>query len=367
VLVLGSTGSIGTQALEVIDREPGLEAVGLACGRDAAAMAVQAQERGIRHTSSLGGGGTVPHDPDARRLMDACAPDLVVNAIVGAAGLRPTLEALERGIAVALSNKESLVVGGEIVARIRERTGAELLPIDSEHSALWQLLEAAPEERVASVGITASGGPFRGRSAEELADVTVADALHHPTWTMGSKITIDSATLMNKGLEVIEARHLFGLADEDVEVVVHPQSVVHAFVRLSDGALVAHIGEPDMRAPIAHAMTWPSTPAPGSDPLDLLGRRLDFEPADEETFRCLPLARAAGVAGGTAPAVLNGANEAAVAEFLEGRIRFLDIPALVAAALDADPGEPADDLGAVEEADERARALVREASLERAT
>ena len=354
VLILGSTGSIGVQALDVIDRTDGLVACGLACGTRSAEMATQAAARGVDHTACAGGGGSVPYDADLAALIEASEPDLVLNALVGAAGLRPTLAAIERGIPVALANKESLVAGGDLVARARRRTGAMLVPVDSEHSALFQLLEGVPVERVERVVLTASGGPFRGRGAEELAGVGPADALAHPTWSMGAKITIDSATLMNKGLEIIEAHHLFGLPYDRIEVVVHPQSLVHGMVRLEDGSILAHCGPPDMRVPIAYALLWPDPP-PARAPLDLVGRRLDFDMPDAETFRCLALARAAGQAGGTAPAVLNAANEVAVQAFLDGRIGFLDIAATVAHALDAVPVAPADDLDAVLEADGRAR------------
>ncbi|WP_217912822.1 1-deoxy-D-xylulose-5-phosphate reductoisomerase [Miltoncostaea marina] len=360
VLVLGSTGSIGVQALDVIDAAPDLEAVGLACGRAAEAMAAQAAARGIRHTACAAGGGSVPFDDDLAALIDASEPDIVLNALVGAAGLRPTLAALERGIAVALANKESLVAGGDLVAAVRARTGARLVPVDSEHSALFQLLEGLPAERVRAAVLTASGGPFRGRAAAELEGVTRADALRHPTWAMGEKITIDSATLMNKGLEVIEAHHLFGLPYERIEVIVHPQSLVHAMVRLDDGSVLTHCGPPDMRVPIGHALRHPQPPPPGA-PMDLVGRRLDFEAPDEGAFPCLALARAAGVAGGTAPAVLNAANEVAVGAFLEERIGFMGVPRTVEAALDAVPAAPADTLDAVLDADARARAAAREA------
>jgi 1-deoxy-D-xylulose-5-phosphate reductoisomerase len=355
VLVLGSTGSIGSQALEVIDASGDLTVCGLACGSRADEMAAQAAERSIRHTACAAGGGTVRHDPDLAALIEASRPDLVLNGLVGAAGLRPTLAALERGIPVALANKESLVVGGDLVAAARARTGAGLVPVDSEHSALFQLLHGVEPERVAAAVLTASGGPFRGCSADELAVATPEQALAHPTWRMGAKITIDSATLMNKGLELIEAHHLFGLPYERIEVIVHPQSLVHALVRLEDGSLLAHLGPPDMRVPIAHALRWPEPP-PARPPLDLVGLLLSFERVDEGAFRCLALARAAGRAGGTAPAVLNAANEVAVAAFLEGRIGFADIPALVEDALARVPAGPADALEAVMAADLRARA-----------
>jgi 1-deoxy-D-xylulose-5-phosphate reductoisomerase len=320
-------------------------------------MAAQAAAHAVTHTSAEAGGGTVPYDPDLGRLIDASDPDLVLNALVGAAGLRPTLTALERGIPVALANKESLVVGGDLVAAVRRRSGAGLVPVDSEHSALFQLMSGVARERVASAVLTASGGPFRGRGVEALADVTVAEALTHPTWTMGAKITIDSATLMNKGLEIIEAHHLVGLDYDRIEVVVHPQSFVHAMIRLDDGSLLSHCGPPDMRVPIGFALCWPDPPPPAPQ-VDLVGRRLDFDVADEEAFRCLPLAREAGRTGGTAPAVLNAANEVAVRAFLDGRIGFLDIAALVERALEDVASVPADSLDTVLDADRSARASV---------
>ncbi|MSO44516.1 MAG: 1-deoxy-D-xylulose-5-phosphate reductoisomerase [Thermoleophilia bacterium] len=356
VLILGSTGSIGVQALDVVDGADDCECVGLACGTRVAEMAGQAAARGIKFTAAAVGGGTVDHTPDFGELMDRSAPDIVLNALVGAAGLPPTLAALERGIDVALANKESLVAGGILVAAVRERTGALLLPVDSEHSALFQLLAGVDPTRVQSVILTASGGPFRGRCADELARVTVSDALAHPTWTMGAKISIDSATLMNKGLEVIEAHHLFGFSYDRVEVVVHPQSTVHAMIRLDDGSLLTHMGSPDMRVPIAHALRWPAPP-PVRPPMPLEGLSLTFEQPDDVAFPCLGLARQAGITGGTAPTVLNAANEIAVAAFLDGRAGFMDIPAIVAHVLGAVPVTPADSLGAVMEADSAARAM----------
>lgn len=360
VLVLGCTGSIGVQALQVIDAAPDLAACGLACGRRVDVMAEQAAAHGVVHTASADGGGTVPHDPDLAALIEACEPDLVLNALVGAAGLRPTLAALERGIPVALANKESLVAGGDLVAAARARTGAALLPVDSEHSALFQLLEGVPDERVATAILTASGGPFRGRTADELEGVTRRDALRHPTWEMGEKITVDSATLMNKGLEVIEAHHLFGLGYDAIEVIVHPQSLVHAMVRLDDGSVLSHCGPPDMRVPIGYALRHPAPP-PAREPMDLVGVHLDFAAPDECAFPSLGLARAAGREGGTAPTVLNAANEVAVAAFLEERIGFMDIPRVVEASLGAVPAEPATTLATVEDADRRARAAAADA------
>ena len=355
ILVLGSTGSIGVQALDVIDQAPDLVACGLACGSRVAEQAALAAARGTRFTSAACGGGTIEFTPDLGDLIDAAEPDLVLNAMVGAAGLRPTLAALERGIPVALANKESLVAGGEVVGAVRSRTGAALIPVDSEHSALFQLLEGIPRPRIRSTTLTASGGPFRGRSASDLAGVTVAEALKHPSWTMGAKITIDSATLMNKGLEVIEAHHLFDLSYDEIDVVVHPQSLVHALVTLDDGSQLGHLGPPDMRIPIGHALRWPAAP-PTREPFSLAGRTMSFEPPDEATFRCLPLAREAGRTGGTAPAILNAANEVAVAAFLDGRIGFLQIADTVERTLSLVHSEPAATLDDVLDADARARA-----------
>ena len=363
--MLGSTGSIGVQALEVIDRADDLVACGLACGTRVDEMTAQAGERGITVTCAEAGGGTIAHDPDLVGLIDASEPDLVLNGLVGAAGLRPTLAALERGIPVALANKESLVVGGDLVAAARSRTGAGLIPVDSEHSALSQLMAGVERHRVHRAVLTASGGPFRGRSHQELAEVGVDEALAHPTWNMGAKITIDSATLMNKGLEIIEAHHLFDLAYDDIEVVVHPQSFVHAMVRLVDGSVLMHAGPPDMRVPIGYALRWPDLP-PASPPVDLRGRSLDFEAPDEQAFPCLSLARESGRQGGTAPAILNAANEVAVAGFLDGRIRFTDIPILVEGALGEVPTGSADSLEAVLAADAAARRVVESALAVRA-
>ncbi len=362
VLILGCTGSIGVQALDVIDGAEDMSCVGLACGTRVDAMRAQASGRGITHTSAAVGGGSIAHTDDLGDLMDATEPDIVLNALVGAAGLPPTLAAIERGIPVALANKESLVAGGDLVAAARARSGAMLVPVDSEHSALFQLMEGVDPGRVVGGVLTASGGPFRGRSATDLKAVTVVDALAHPTWKMGAKVTIDSATMMNKGLEVIEAHHLFGLPYDRIEVVVHPQSIIHAMIRLDDGSLIAHMGPPDMRVPIGYALRWPEPP-PARAEMVLAGTTLTFEQPDEEAFPCLRLAREAGEEGGTAPTILNAANEEAVAAFLEGRIGFLDIAAAVARALQAVPVTAADSLDAVREADARGRAAARAAGV----
>ena len=373
VAVLGATGSIGTQALEIAGAHPGLRACALAARSDHAGLVAAARAHGVERIALVDPeaaaaarnafSGEVLEGPDGvERLVAESGADVVLNAIVGAAGLRATLATLAAGADLALANKESLVAGGELVIDALRASGRRMLPVDSEHSALAQCLAGAAEGAVTGVVITASGGPFRGRTAESLADVTVADALAHPTWSMGAKITIDSATLMNKGLEVIEAHHLFGVAYDDIDVVVHPQSIVHGMARYRDGALIAHVGYPDMRVPISWALTFPERAATPVPTLDLAAPlRLDFEPPDLATFRCLALARAAGREGGTAPCVLNAANEAAVASFLDGEIGFLDIAALVERALEEVAAEPLASLGQLEDADARARTAVRDA------
>jgi 1-deoxy-D-xylulose-5-phosphate reductoisomerase len=373
VAVLGATGSIGTQALEIVGAHPGLRACALAAGSDHVGLVAAARAHGVERIALVGpeaaaaartafSGEVLGRAQGVERLVAGCGADVVLNAIVGSAGLRATLATLAAGADLALANKESLVAGGELVMEAVRRSGRRMLPVDSEHSALAQCLAGASEGAVTGLVITASGGPFRGRTAESLADATVADALAHPTWNMGAKITIDSATLMNKGLEVIEAHHLFGVSYEDIDVVVHPQSIVHGMVRYRDGALLAHVGYPDMRVPISWALTFPERAATTVPTLDLTAPlRLEFEPPDLATFRCLALARAAGREGGTAPCVLNAANEAAVASFLEGQIGFVDIAALVERALDEVASEPLASLGQLEEADTRARAAVHDA------
>jgi 1-deoxy-D-xylulose-5-phosphate reductoisomerase len=368
VAVLGATGSIGVQALDVIARSPDLEVVALSAHRDVDGLVAAARATGVRHVALVDPGAA---DRAARELdgvvvlcgeggvedvIAASGADLVLNAIVGAAGLRATLAAFAAGADVALANKESLVAGGELVLAAARTSGRRLLPVDSEHSALAQCLEGAEPGAVTGLVITASGGPFRGRRRDELGDVTAADALAHPTWSMGQKITIDSATLMNKGLEVIETHHLFGVPYDAIEVVVHPQSIVHGMVRFRDGALLAHAGVPDMRVPISWALTYPHRGPTEVAPLDLSAPlSLEFEPPDLATFRCLALAREAGVAGGTAPCVLNAANEVAVRGFLDGRIGFLDIAGVVEDALAQVPPEPVGSLEQVLDADRRAR------------
>jgi 1-deoxy-D-xylulose-5-phosphate reductoisomerase len=340
VALLGATGSIGRQALEVIAGNPALELV--------AATSGSTPIDGLAPLTQVGG------DPAA--LLDRAEPDVVLNATLGFAGLTATMWALERGVTLALANKESLVAAGELALRARARGGGQLIPVDSEHSALFQCAQlGAPE----SIVLTASGGPFRCRTRDELTEVTPDEALAHPTWSMGRKITVDSATLANKGLEVIEAHFLFGVAYDRIEVVVHPTSIVHGFVRFADGASLAHLGYPDMRVPISYALTYPErapTPVP---PLDLTSAGpLEFFQPDLETFRMLALARDAGERGGTYPCVYNAANEVAVAAFLAGQVGFLDIAALVEGALERVDGTPARDLDDLREVDGRARRLV---------
>jgi len=292
---------------------------------------------------------------DPTELLERAHPDVVLNATLGFAGLPGTMWALEHGVALALANKESLVAAGELALRARERGGGALIPVDSEHSALFQCAQLGQPDTIV---LTASGGPFRGRSREELADVTSAEALAHPTWNMGAKITVDSATLANKGLEVIEAHFLFTLPYERIEVVVHPTSIVHGVVRFRDGAAIAHLGYPDMRVPISYALTYPDRAAMPIPPLDLTAGPLEFFEPDLETFRMLALAREAGERGGTYPCAYNAANEVAVSAFLEGRIGFLDIAELVESALASVDGAPARDLEELHEADRRARESV---------
>jgi 1-deoxy-D-xylulose-5-phosphate reductoisomerase len=374
VLILGSTGSIGTQALEVIDASPELCAVGLAAGRRWEMTVAQAREHGVeaialadRDAAARAGGGwdgrVLAGEEGVRELIVATEPDLVLNGIVGAAGLASTVVALTAGIDVALANKESLVLGGELVMALAEATGARLLPVDSEHSALHQLIGAEAPGAVDRLVVTASGGPFRGR--HDLDDVSVTDALAHPTWSMGGRITIDSATLMNKGFEVIEAHHLFGVPYERIDVVVHPQSLVHSLIQLIDGSTLAHLGYPDMRVPISYALNFPERMPVDVPRLDLAAvGALTFEEPDPETFACLRLALEAGAAGGTAPTVLNAADEIAVAAFLDEQIPFTGIAAVIERTLEQMPGQPVthfDDLFATDaEARERAAVSVGE-------
>jgi 1-deoxy-D-xylulose-5-phosphate reductoisomerase len=345
IALLGATGSIGRQAREIIAAQPDLELV--------AASAGSTPIDGLAPLTQVGG--------DLTDLLERAEPDVVLNAVVGFAGVPATFWALERGIDLALANKESLVAGGELAVAAWRAGGGLLLPVDSEHSAAFQLLHGHAAETVGSLVLTASGGPFRGRTRAELGGVTPADALAHPTWSMGPKITVDSATLMNKGLELIEAHFLFGLPYDRIEVVVHPTSVVHAIVRFRDGAALAHLGYPDMRVPISYALTYPERAGTPVEPLDLAGGlTLEFAAPDVDAFPCLALARAAGEAGGAAPCVLNAANEVAVAAFLDGELPFTGIPEVVERTVERVDGSPAGDLAELEATDAEARRIATE-------
>jgi 1-deoxy-D-xylulose-5-phosphate reductoisomerase len=411
LLILGSTGSIGTQALDIVraDRRRGggeFELVGLSAERSWEALVAQARAHGVRRIALV--------DPDAAaraaeawtdgeilsgpeglvELVVESGAELVLNALVGSAGLGPTVATLGEGIDLALANKESLVVGGELVSALAQATGAQLVPVDSEHTALHQLLAGQPAGAVQRLTITASGGPFRGASRAQLESVTVEQALAHPTWAMGGKITIDSATLMNKGLELMEAHHLFGTPYERIDVVVHPQSLVHGLVQLADGAMLAHLGPPDMRVAISYALhgaaSVPIVESGGADgedaadgvgstgsgarastagpplrtlaPLDLVAvGALTFEAVDLEAFPCLRLAREAAEAGGTAPCVLNAANEVAVHAFLAGRLPFSGIPVVIEQTLNHLGSTPVRAFESLYESDHEARAVAGEA------
>ena len=380
-MILGSTGSIGVQALDVVARSNGeLQVVGLSAGTAWEPLLEQAQRYGVRRLALADADaaaraaeawteGQVLGGPDGLvRLITESECDMVLNGIVGSAGLVPTVATLGEGIDLALANKESLVVGGELVMALAEATGAAIIPVDSEHSALYQLLGSERPGTVERLIITASGGPFRGRNAAELEDVTVDQALAHPTWEMGGKITIDSATLMNKGLEVIEAHHLFGVAYERIDVVVHPQSLIHSLIQLCDGATLAHLGYPDMRVPISYALSYPERVDVPVKPLDLLEvGALTFEPVDDQTFRCLRLAREAALAGGTAPCTLNAANEIAVHAFLGGRLKFLEIAEVIEETLETLPSKQLHSFESLGEADADARRLAGELVAARAT
>ena len=376
VAVLGATGSIGASALDVIARHPGrYRARVLAAGHNVDALvalcvahrpdhAVIADEESyLRLRDGLADAGLPTQAHAGMPALDALVSgpdcDTVVAAIVGAAGLPSTLAAARAGKRLLLANKESLVLAGELVTRAAGASGAEIIPIDSEHNAIFQCLRSRQAQGdVSRIVLTASGGPFRGRRRDELAQVTREQAVAHPKWSMGPKISVDSATLMNKGLELIEAHHLFGVGRERLDVLVHPQSLVHSLVEFVDGSTLAQLGLPDMRTSLAVGLGWPERIASGVGGLDLLRHpRLEFEAPDTDAFPCLRLAWEAMAAGGTAPAVLNAANEVAVSAFLQGRIGFLSIPALVEDALAALPATPADSLDALLAADAQARRL----------
>jgi 1-deoxy-D-xylulose-5-phosphate reductoisomerase len=373
LLILGSTGSIGRQALDVCAHSQELELVGLSAERSWEELLEQARAHGVdrvalahedaaaRASESWTDGTVLGGAEGLVALVVESQADLVLNALVGSAGLGPTVATLGEGIDLALANKESLVVGGELVTALAEATGSQIVPVDSEHTALHQLLAGQPPGAVERLTITASGGPFRGRTRDQLEDVTVKQALAHPTWAMGGKITIDSATLMNKGLEVMEAHHLFGTPYERIDVVVHPQSLVHGLIQLADGAMLAHLGPPDMRIAISYALHGGESAPLGIAPLDLPAvGALTFEAVDLDAFPCLRLALEAARAGGTAPCVLNAANEVAVHAFLEGRLRFVEIPAVIEQTLAELGSEPVRGFESLYEADRQARALAGE-------
>lgn len=373
IAILGSTGSIGTQACEVVERLGegfGVEALSAhangellleqsrrlapsrACMTDpeaASRFAGRFKEAGIAFYA--GAEGLV-------EMIEQGEHDLVLNSVVGSAGLIPTIKALESGIPLALANKESLVAGGDLVMRAARESGTEIIPVDSEHSAIFQCLRGEEPTDIRRILLTASGGPFRRMPADQLESVGVDDAMAHPTWSMGMKVTVDSATLMNKGLEVLEAHHLFSVDIDDIEVVVHPQSVIHSMVEMTDGSVLAQMGVPDMRTPIQYAITYPErrdAPAPLLDLVDY--GSLSFEPVDDERFPCLGLAYRAGRAGRTYPAAMNAANEEAVRAFVAGRIGFQQIAKVVGSVLESHESLPGDSLEEIIEAGVAARAL----------
>ena len=377
IAILGSTGSIGRSSLEVIEAMPDrFRVTCLTAHRNTDILAEQVRRfkpRAVVVTDPSRAGDLRARVDGATEvlsgdsaLLDVVARedvDIVISALVGFAGLHPTLRAIEAGKDIALANKETLVVGGELVmAKVREHK-VRLLPVDSEHSAILQCLQGEDPHSVNRLILTASGGPFLNTPREEMADITPARALKHPTWTMGAKITIDSATLMNKGLEVIEAQWLFGLPAERIEVIVHPQSIIHSMVEFVDGSVKAQLGIPDMKLPIQYALTYPERPPSGFKRVDFaaLGQ-LTFQAPDMDRFPCLSLAFRAMREGGTAPAVLNAANEAAVALFLDGKIGFTAIPELIAQTMDALPPSGAVTLELIDRADRDARAFVAQAA-----
>jgi 1-deoxy-D-xylulose-5-phosphate reductoisomerase len=372
VVILGSTGSVGRNTVELVAADPdAYEVEALVAQRSVERLAQQARQLGAklavigdetryRALKALLEGTGIEVAAGAAAIVEAASrpADWVMAAIVGAAGLAPTLAAVRRGALVALANKEVMVCAGALVTAEARRCGARLLPVDSEHNAIFQVFDVDEAHAIERIMLTASGGPFRERPLAAMAAVTPAEAVAHPNWRMGAKISVDSATMMNKGLEVIEAHHLFALPGERIEVVVHPQSVVHGLVYYKDGSVLAQLGSPDMRTPIANALGWPRRIAAPSPRLDLaqLGR-LTFEAPDPERFPALALARAALASGGGAPTVLNAANEVAVAAFLDERIGFLDIAAIVARTLDLLPDCRIDSLDDIYDADREARAV----------
>ncbi len=373
LLILGCTGSIGTQALETVRRYPSkLRVAGLCCDKNAPLLQKQIDEFKPRYVAI--------RDKDAAKTLDippqtvlftgenaateiAGATDAtVLNALVGISGLRPTMSALSRGNTIALANKETLVAGGDIVMKTARERGIKILPVDSEHSAIWQCLNrnTAAARDVEKLILTASGGPFRGKSREELKDVTIDDALRHPTWNMGVKVTVDSSTMMNKGFEVIEASHLFGVGADKIDIVVHRQSIIHSMVKYSDGSVIAQMSFPDMRLPVQLALLYPERGDYCFSPLSFDGLTLDFEKPDTDVFECLKIALDCVKAGGKATAILNAANEVAVAMFVKRQIKFFDIPYYIKRALDRfyDGNQPFCELDEVLDVDKKVKKYV---------
>jgi 1-deoxy-D-xylulose-5-phosphate reductoisomerase len=371
IVILGATGSVGTQALDIVERSEGeLGVVALAAGQRWEDLVAQAERHGVKRialadedaaarASEAWTDGEVLAGPEGLvRLVTETECDMVLNALVGSAGLGPTVAALGEGIDLALANKESLVVGGELVMALAEATSTTIIPVDSEHSALHQLIAGERPGTVDRLVLTASGGPFRGRARDELSEITPEEALNHPTWDMGGRITIDCATLMNKGFEVIEAMHLFGVPLDRIDVLVHPQSIIHSLIQLNDGASLAHLGYPDMRVPISYALNHPDRADVPVDALDLaeLGQ-LTFEKPDLENLPCLRLAYEAARAGGTAPCVLNAADEVAVNAFLSGQLPFNGISEVIERTLQTVEVGPVKHFSDLYRADEEAREI----------
>jgi len=376
IVLLGSTGSIGGNALDVVSQHPGeFEIVGLAAHRNHDELARQCDDHPGAYFAL-----TAPSELDTLRasrpdlasrsmgpgedalveLIERAKPDLVVNALVGFVGLRPTMAALSAGVPVAIANKETIVAGGEILLAAARSGGSQLIPIDSEHVAISQCLGAEPRETVERVVMTASGGALRDKSVEALEGIAIEDVLSHPTWNMGAKITVDSATLMNKGLEVIEAHWLFDMPFEKIEAVIHPQSIVHSFVEFIDGSIIAQLGDPDMRYPILYALNFPERRRSRMRSRVTEFPELTFSKLDEGRYPCFTLAREAALAGGSAPTVLNAANELAVGAFLAGKIPFLGIPDVIGGALSGVPRTDVKSLDDIFEADRETRAWVAE-------
>ncbi len=371
IAILGSTGSIGTQTLQVC-RDLGIQVGALSAGSNIDLLERQVREFNVPLVSvyqpdaarilreRLSGTDCVVYEGQSGNCKVASAPDvhLVVTAMMGMIGLEPTMAAIAAGKDIALANKETLVCAGQIVMKAAAEKGVRILPVDSEHSAVFQCIQGAAQNKINKLLLTASGGPFFGKKREDLKNITAKDALKHPNWSMGAKITIDSATLMNKGLEWMEAKWLFDLTDEQIEVVVHRESIVHSAVEFADHSVIAQMGVPSMYLPIKYALTYPDRVASGDYGLSLFGKTLHFEAPDEDTFGCLKLAKQASKLGDLYPTMLNGANEQAVALFLENKIRFLDIEALVASTMDCVPQGCAEDLDCILQTDRFAREKV---------